>query len=130
MSEPDGPAWNSTGQEWTHSPNGPPDSLCQSQWAWMGGQAKRRAAVDDPQLLYDHLQSQSEHQRLEAAYALASQGADGVPTSLGHSAQKPPTSRAQPGARAHQPQPARRAICAQRSRRTGLGALRKPTGGY
>ena len=79
MSEPDGPAWNSTGQEWTRSPNGPPDSLCQSQWAWMGGQADRRAAVDDPQLLYDHLQSQSEHQRLEAAYALASQGADGVP---------------------------------------------------
>ncbi|MGB1719111.1 MAG: HEAT repeat domain-containing protein, partial [Candidatus Latescibacterota bacterium] len=53
--------------------------LCQSQWAWMGGQTDGRAAVDDPQLLYDHLQSPSEYQRLEAAYALASQGADAVP---------------------------------------------------
>ena len=79
MSEPDGPAWSSTGQGWTHSPNGPPDALCQSQWAWMGGQTDWRAAIDDPQLLYDHLQSPSEYQRLEAAYALASQGADGVP---------------------------------------------------
>ena len=79
MSEPDCPAWSSAGQEWTHSPNGPPDALCQSQWAWMGGQADGRAAVDDPQLLYDHLQSPSEYQRLEAAYALASQGADAVP---------------------------------------------------
>ena len=79
MSEPDGPAWSSADGAWTGTDDGPPDALCQSQWAWMGGQTDGRAAVDDPQLLYDHLQSPSEYQRLEAAYALASQGADAVP---------------------------------------------------
>ena len=79
LREPDSPAWHSTDGAWTGTDDGPPDALCQSQWQWMGGRADLRTAVDDPQLLYEHLQSAYERRRLDAAYALASQGADGVP---------------------------------------------------
>ena len=80
MSEPRAASWDHRDAACKVAADDPPASLCRRMWDWMrGAEGSAAPAAGDLEELGQTLEGGAEVERLRAAYALASRGAEGVP---------------------------------------------------